>query len=86
MEQTTAARYLRWAEVEVKELSPIFYDWATPISEDSEVLELINGLPELKRQPNLVLRRHDSAARRWGHTPVFGRGCSLIGGRWSWSF
>lgn len=65
MEQTTAARYLRWAEVEVKELSPIFYDWATPISEDSEVLELINGLPELKRQPNLVF-----AASRFCGAPV----------------
>ena len=65
MEQTTAARYPRWAEVEVKELSPIFYDWATSISEDSEVLELINGLPEVKRQSNLVL-----AASRFCGAPV----------------
>lgn len=54
MEQTVAELYQRWAEIEVKELSPIFYDWATSIADDSEVLGLIDDLPTSKRQPNLV--------------------------------
>ena len=40
--------------------SPVFRDWALAIAEDAEVLALVDTLPELKRQPNLVL-----AAGRW---------------------
>lgn len=40
--------------------SPVYRDWAHGIARDDEVLGLILGLPELKRQPNLVL-----AAARW---------------------
>lgn len=65
MELTTAERYLRWAEIEVKELSPIFYDWATSIAEDPTVVGLIDELPRLKRQPNLVF-----AAARFCGAPV----------------
>lgn len=65
MEQTVAELYQRWAEIEVKELSPIFYDWATSIADDSEVLGLIDDLPTSKRQPNLVF-----AAARFCGAPV----------------
>lgn len=65
MEQTVAELYQRWAEIDVKELSPIFYDWATSVAEDPEVLTLIEGLPRMKHQPNLVF-----AAARFCGAPV----------------
>lgn len=40
--------------------SPVIRDWATGVAADPEVLALIEPLPRLKRQPNLVL-----AAARW---------------------
>lgn len=40
--------------------SPCFSAWALGVADDAEVLELLDGLPPRKRQPNLVF-----AAARW---------------------
>lgn len=51
---STAARYRWFAEVEFPGLSPRFEEWAAHIADDADVIALIDRLPELKRQPNLV--------------------------------
>lgn len=62
----TARQYAEFGAEWVGEQSPVFRDWATAIAADDEVLALIDTLPEVKRQPNLVL-----AAGRW-HGAVAG--------------
>ncbi|MCC3300436.1 DUF2332 domain-containing protein [Arthrobacter sp. zg-Y895] len=58
----TAQRYARFAEFEARGSSDVYEQWTAAISADPEVLELIDALPEAKRQPNLVL----AAARSRG--------------------
>ena len=54
--------YLRFAEHEAEQISPLYADWARGIVGDEALLDLIAGLPRRKRQPNLVF----AAARMSG--------------------
>ncbi len=54
MERDTADWYRNFAEIECKGQSELFADWAGGISDDREVLDLIDSLPLQKRQPNLI--------------------------------
>lgn len=65
MQSPTADVYRRFARLEAREVSPVFFDWASSIAEDAEVLDLIESLPRHKRQPNLVF-----AAARLEGAPV----------------
>jgi len=51
---TTGEKYSAWAEVEARGVSDLYFDWATGVAADEEILELVDGLPAAKRQPNLV--------------------------------
>lgn len=59
---STAKRYADFARHEARGSSDVYEKWAAGISSDPAVLELLDGLPEHKRQPNLVL----AAARSRG--------------------
>jgi hypothetical protein len=50
----TGEKYLGWAEVEAHGVSDLYFDWATGVAGDEEVVELVDELPVAKRQPNLV--------------------------------
>ncbi|MBX3501086.1 MAG: DUF2332 domain-containing protein [Alphaproteobacteria bacterium] len=50
-----AARYLRFAEEEARGRSPLYEGITRGIVGDIEVLNFLAGLPEAKRQPNLLL-------------------------------
>ena len=52
-------QYVRFAD-EAAEESPCFVEWASGVAEDPEVLAWVDGLPGLKKQPNLIF-----AAARW---------------------
>jgi len=54
----TADRYAEFADW--ADGSPVFRDWARGVADDPELLALIDRLPPVKRQPNLVF-----AAARW---------------------
>lgn len=51
---SSAEAYADFAESEVKGYSPTYYEWANAISQDNDVLELIDQLEPRCRQPNLV--------------------------------
>jgi hypothetical protein len=57
--------YRRFAQLEARDVSPVFFDWASSVAEDPDVLDLIASLPQHKRQPNLVF-----AAARLKGAPV----------------
>src|SRR5688572_14553029 len=57
--------YHRFAELQVADQSPTYYRLCLGISEDPQVLALIDALPIAKRQPNLLL-----AAARWHGAPL----------------
>ncbi|UJP40587.1 DUF2332 domain-containing protein [Cellulomonas palmilytica] len=57
-----ARAYRAFAEREARGTSPTYEAWALGISEDDEVVALLESLPAPKRQPNLVL----AAARLHG--------------------
>ncbi|MHA7154110.1 DUF2332 domain-containing protein [Arthrobacter sp. TMN-50] len=61
----TAARYRRFARIETRGYSPTYDEWCTGISQDREVLAMLDRLPAAKRQPNLLL----GAARFHGAQP-----------------
>lgn len=61
----TAAWYRRFALIEARGYSPTYDQWCTGISEDPELLVLLENLPAAKRQPNLLL----GAARFHGALP-----------------
>jgi hypothetical protein len=61
----TADFYRRFAEIEARGVSDIYFDWASRVAGDDEVLALIDPLPGMKRQPNLVF-----AAARFLGAPV----------------
>ena len=50
----TASRYLRFASGEAHGQSATYEAWAQGVAGDRGVLDLIDGLPEDRRQPNLV--------------------------------
>lgn len=52
--RSTAEWYRTFAEIEARGQSEIYFDWATGISGDPGILELIDRMPLQKRQPNLV--------------------------------
>ncbi|WP_017537858.1 DUF2332 domain-containing protein [Nocardiopsis halophila] len=52
---STAYRYRWFADNEARETSPVYAALTASISDDPEVLALIERLPEPKRQPNLLL-------------------------------
>lgn len=62
MNEQVAAAYRRFADVEARGVSEIYFRWAEAIADDPEVTNLIGQLPGIKRQPNLVF----AAARRLG--------------------
>ncbi|MEU6858652.1 DUF2332 domain-containing protein [Glycomyces sp. NPDC046736] len=49
-----AELYARFAAVEARGVSPLYEALASGVSEDGEVCDHIAGLPDQKRQPNLV--------------------------------
>ena len=65
VERQIAEAYRRFAEVEARGVSGIYYEWAIAIAEDAEVLALIAKLPGMKKQANLVF-----AAARFLGAPV----------------
>lgn len=58
--QPVAREYADFATHWVGDESPVFHDWALGVAGDPDVLALLESLPEVKRQPNLVF-----AAARW---------------------
>lgn len=50
----TGDRYRQFAEVEARGMSPCYEDWAREVAGDAVVVALIDRLPPVKRQPNLV--------------------------------
>jgi hypothetical protein len=56
----TAEVYADFGERQALGSSDCFRDWALAVASDAELLELVDTLPEGKRQPNLVF-----AAARW---------------------
>lgn len=70
MTQALASAYRRFADNEAKGISPLFYEWASGVASDAQVLGVIASLPEgNKRQPNLVF-----AAARFCGAPLEGYG------------
>jgi len=65
MSDRIADVYRRFAELEAKDVSDTYFEWASAIAEDNEIAELISTLPGIKIQPNLVF-----AAARYLGAPV----------------
>ena len=64
-----AAKYRRFAEVEARDRSPLYEEFALGVAGDSAALGFLAALPEEKRQPNLLLaavRQVCGTARNWG--------------------
>jgi hypothetical protein len=66
MTQQLAARFRRFAEVEAHDSSPLYETLALGVAADATVLEFLEGLPEAKRQPNLLF----AAVRHLCGTPA----------------
>ncbi|MGV3713029.1 DUF2332 family protein [Pseudolysinimonas sp.] len=62
MESRTATGYAKWAALEASGQSPIYYEWAVGLSADADLISLVDELPRVKKQPNLVF----AAARSVG--------------------
>jgi hypothetical protein len=62
VESELAQIYRRFAEYEVREQSPCYRQWANGVASDPGLLRMIDELPGLKRQPQLVF----AAARSVG--------------------
>ncbi len=61
----TAERYRAFAEVEARGMSACYERWAAGVAADPRLISLIDQLPAVKRQPNLIF----SAARFHGAHP-----------------
>lgn len=61
----TADRYRRFTSAEARGQSACYEQWAEGVANDQQLLNLIDELPEVKRQPNLVF----GAARFAGVAP-----------------
>ncbi|MBX3092723.1 MAG: DUF2332 domain-containing protein [Cryobacterium sp.] len=66
-ERNTTDWYRNFGELEARGQSPIFEAWALGISDDADVIALIDELPLQKRQPNLVF-----ASARLAGAPLAG--------------
>ena len=62
MNDRVARTYRRFADFEAKGVSDIYFEWASAIAGDAEIVGLISRLPGIKVQPNLVF----AAARHIG--------------------
>ncbi len=66
--QALAARYLRFADEEVRGRSPLYETFARGVANEADVLGFLASLPKDKRQPNLLLaavRHLSGVARDW---------------------
>jgi hypothetical protein len=64
-ERPTALEYADFGDRQARESSECYSRWALAVADDPEVLALVDTLPPLKRQPNLVF-----AAARWHGVPA----------------
>ena len=48
-------RYIRFAEFEAKDYSPIYWSFTTAVARNEHILKLLAALPTVKQQPNLLL-------------------------------
>lgn len=71
MTPATADVYRRFAEIEAHPTSPMYAEWASSISDDPAVLELISALPGIKKQPNLLFAGARSAGAPLAPYPEF---------------
>lgn len=63
---TTSSERYRWhAEVEFRNASAMYYDWASSIADDAAILALVERLPDLKRRAPLMF-----AAARFAGAPL----------------
>lgn len=69
--RTTAERYRHFADVEAVGQSATYEDWARGIADDPKVLTLIDELPPLKRQVNLVFAAARAAGAAVTGYPAF---------------
>jgi hypothetical protein len=69
VDHSTSDAYRRFAEFEAAGVSATYYEWASGVAEDGEILALIGDLPRMKRQANLVF-----AAARFLGAPLGGYG------------
>ncbi|MHA7189089.1 DUF2332 domain-containing protein [Arthrobacter sp. MDT2-16] len=78
-EMTTSARYRRFAETDARGYSPLYDEWCTGVSDDDEVLALLDSLPPARRQPVLFL-----GAARFAGVPLGGYRAfrSFVVGHW----
>ncbi|WP_210479540.1 DUF2332 domain-containing protein [Naasia sp. SYSU D00948] len=70
---TTADWYLRYADQEARGESATYEEWARGVAADPEVLGLLGGLPEQKRQPALVFATSRLLGAQAGDWPSFRR-------------
>ncbi|MER9019161.1 DUF2332 domain-containing protein [Mesorhizobium sp. M0898] len=61
-----SARYIRFADTEARGRSPLYEELARAVAGDREALGFLSTLPDLKRQPNLLL----AAVRHLFGTPT----------------
>ena len=61
-----SARYVHFADTEARGRSPLYEALARAVAEDWETLDFLSTLPDLKRQPNLLL----AAVRHLFGTPT----------------
>ena len=71
IERSSADWYRDFGEIEAHGQSPIFEEWALGVAGDPHVLELIDGLPLQKRQPNLVFATARILGAPVGGYPAF---------------
>lgn len=50
----TGEKYRAWAQVEARGVSDLYFDWATGVAADEDLVKLVDELPAAKRQPNLI--------------------------------
>lgn len=61
-----SARYIRFADTEARSRSPLYEELARAVAGDRETLGFLSTLPDMKRQPNLLL----AAVRHLFGTPT----------------
>lgn len=61
-----SARYIAFADTEARGRSPLYEKLARAVAEDRETLTFLSTLPDVKRQPNLLL----AAVRQLAGTPT----------------
>jgi len=61
-----SSRYIRFADAEARGRSPLYEELARAVAGDREILGFLSALPDMKRQPNLLL----AAVRHLFGTPT----------------